>query len=66
MPGDYDVARALIESALPEVEVIACPMCHGKGSLAHALELTCPRCNGSGKTTNSGTPLTRWDEHGPD
>lgn len=60
---DDDDGATLIESAMSEVQVIECPMCEGAGKLKQGLDMTCPRCLGGGKTTNSGTPLSRWDRN---
>lgn len=50
MESDDDAAR-LIEEAMADVRIVACPSCKGTGKLP--LNLDCEDCRTTGKTTGT-------------
>lgn len=48
MDDETDPAQALIESAMSDVKIVACPMCQGRGRHPEGLDVRCPGCGGRG------------------
>ncbi len=47
---DFDTARELF-GQLPDIVVVPCDMCEGRGDFPDRLHLICPKCEGCGKST---------------